>query len=418
MMKFSKGWIACMVVVSMYSCNKHEDIYKGPVDGEMNLTDLVVPADFDWKTSDDVKCNLTASASARVEVYTQENCASASKLASIYVDADTEPMNLVLARGIKEVYLRYMDREGKYDVRKIAVTNGEIRFDLPEGSRNFSTVPVKSNDKHSESSEFKMEGTVLFEDNYPVKGDYDFNDYVFTYDIEAEFDKNRKLEKIEVEIEFVAKGGLLPYEPYLCLSGIKYQLMKALIIDKEDTHKGVSVEAIKHLGNDNDLILKFTGVTEAMQQLKKEKSEYINTTKGQTSDKFVKLEFDIYFNGNEKYQGGDVFDFFLGGEINGQYQEIHEKNFASTRLMQNGKVEEGGYCTDDNFVWVMKIDENVYDDSREVGDYDVFPYLNEKDNFLNGYPKFRGYVENSGKDDFDWCKKKNRNENYLIFFED
>lgn len=415
MMNFSKGWVACMVLISMYSCNKHEDLYKGTQPGEIKLTDLAVPADFDWKTADDVKCNLTATAPARVEVYTQENCTSASKLASIYVDADTEPMNLVLARGIKEVYLRYMDREEKYDVKKIAVTNGEIRFELPEGSQNFSTLPVKSNDKHSKSSEFKMEGTVLFEDNYPVRGDYDFNDYVFTYDIEAEFDKNRKLEKIEVEIEFVAKGGYLPYEPYLCLSGIKHQLMKKIVID-DDTHKELGVEAIKHLGNDDDLILKFTGVAEAMKQLKKEKSEYINTTKGQTSDKFVKLEFDIYFNGNEKYQGGDVFDFFLGGEINGQYQEIHEKTFASTRLMQNGKVDV--YCTEDNFVWVMKIDEKVYDDSREVGDYDVFPYLNERDNFLRAYPKFKGYVENNGKDDFDWCKKKNRDENYLIFFED
>lgn len=79
-----------------------------------------------------------------------------------------------------------------------------------------------------------IEGTVLFEDNYPQKGDYDFNDYVITYNLDVKFCK-RKLSKIEVELKFVAKGGELPYEPYLCLSGIKYQLMKNIEIDEKNT---------------------------------------------------------------------------------------------------------------------------------------------------------------------------------------
>lgn len=417
MMTLNKGLLACMMIAGLYSCEKH-DIYKGGKQ-DAKMTDLVVPAGFDWKTTDNVNCVLKATAPARVEVFTASECTSASRIANLYVDAETEPLKLVIARGIKQVYMRYMDREGNYQVQPVAVSNEEVSFTLPEGSRNFSTLPVKSDDDCDDESEIDMEGTVLFEDNYPQKGDYDFNDYVITYDLEPKFNKG-KLRKIEVELEFVAKGGQLPYEPYLCLSGIKYQLMEKIKIDTEDTEKGIGIETFKHLGDDNDLILKFTGVSEAMKRMKKENSEYINTTKGHTTKHFVKLEFDIYFVGNalNKYNGGDIYDFFLGGEINGQFTEIHERDFASTRLMTNGEVKKGEYRTEDNFVWVMKIDEKLYEDSKQVGDYKVFPYLNEQDNFLKAYPEFRGYVESSAKESYDWCKKDNRVNDYLIFFED
>lgn len=64
----------------------------------------------------------------------------------------------------------------------------------------------------------------------------------------------------------------------------------------------------------------------------------------------------------------------------------------------------------------MKIDEYWYDDSKQAGDYKVFPYLNEKDIFLKGYPEFKGYVESTGKGNYDWCKKDSRVNDYLIFF--
>lgn len=420
MMKLKKEFIACMVVAGLASCEKHNEIYKGDRE-EIKLTDLVVPADFDWRTTDDVECILTSTAPARVEIYTTPNCATLSRIASLYVDAETEPLKLVIARGVKEVYVRYMDQAGKYNIRPVAILQGKVNFVLPEGCQNFSEIPVKSDDKCSELSELKVEGTVLFEDNYPEKGDYDFNDYVMTYEFKPVL-FNGKLKTLEVEIKFVAKGGILPYEPYLRLSGIKYQLMKSIKIDKEDSDKGVGIETFKHLGNDNDLILKFTGVAEAMQRMKTENSEYINTTRDHTTteDEFIELEFDIDFTGNalEKYKGGDIYDFFLGGEINGEFTEIHERNFSSTRLMTGKEVKKGEYCTKDNFVWVMKIDEDLYDDSKQVGDYEVFPYLNEKDNFLKGYPKFRGYVEAGGKNGYDWCTIANRNDEFLIMFED
>lgn len=418
MITLNKGLLACIFIAGLYSCEKHE-VYKGGKQDDAKMTDLVVPADFDWKTADNVNCVLTATAPARVEVFTVSECTAASRIANLYVDAETEPLKLVIARGIENIYMRYMDREGNYQVQPVAVSNKEVNFALPEGSRNFSTLSVKSNDKDGDESEMDIEGTVLFEDNYPQKGDYDFNDYVITYDLDVKFCK-RKLSKIEVELKFVAKGGELPYEPYLCLRGIKYQLMKNIEIDKKDSEKGVGVKTFEHLGKDNDLILKFTGVSEAMKRMQNEYSDYINTTKGHTTDRFVKLEFDIEFVGNamNKYDGGDIFDFFLGGELKGQFTEIHERDFASTRLMTNGEVKKGEYSTEDNFVWVMKIDDYWYDDSKQAGDYKVFPYLNEKDNFLKGYPAFKGYVESTGKGNYDWCKKDSRVDDYLIFFKD
>lgn len=411
--------MACIMVASLTACEKHGDVYKGGPDGDIDLKNMTIPADFDWKTSDDVKCVLAATAPARVEVYTNSECTPVSRIANLYVDTETEPVKLVVARGVEELYMRYMDQQGIYRIQPVEISQGELNFTLPAGSRNFSNLPVKSTDEESKVSESELKGTVLFEDNYPVKGDYDFNDYVITYDLDPEWDKNGKLEKLEVELKFVAKGGQLLYEPYLRLKGIKYQLMKDIEIDS-DTDEGVGVETFEHLGNDNDLILKFTGISEAMQRMKQEGSEYINTTKGHTSDEFVELEFDIHFVGNalNKFEGGDIYDFFLGGKINGSYTEIHAKEFSSTRLMTEKIINEGEYCTEDNFVWVMKIDKELYDDSKRVGDYEVFPYLNERVGFLKGYPQFKGYVETSGKGAYDWCEKTNRKDEFLIFFKD
>lgn len=415
---FHKGIITCMMMAGLFACEKNS-VYKGEKPDDLDLKDLVVPSGFDWKTSDDVKCVLTTTAPARVGIYTDAACTAASEIADLYIEPGTEPINLVIARGVKEVYMRYMDQNKTFRVQPVTVSKGEVNFTLPGGSQNFSAITVKSESKDDDYSKLNTGGTVLFEDSYPQKGDYDFNDYVMTYEFEAEFDKNRKLKKLEVEIEFVAKGGILPYEPYLCLRGLKTQMIKEIVPD-DDTDQGLGVISLRHEGNDNDVILKFTGVAEAMQRMKKQGSHYINTTKGYTTDDFVKLEFDIYFAGNEvnKYEGGDIYDFFLGGEIGGKFTEIHTKEFSSTRLVTEGKVEAGAYCTEDNFVWVMKIAGDLYDNSKKVGDYEVFPYLNEKDNFLKGYPDFKGYVEASGKGVYDWCGKSNRVDNYLIFFED
>lgn len=62
------------------------------------------------------------------------------------------------------------------------------------------------------------------------------------------------------------------------------------------------LKTFEHLGKDSDLILKFTGVSEAMKRMQNENSDYINTK--------------------------------------GQFTEIHERDFASTRLMTNGEVKK------------------------------------------------------------------------------
>ena len=410
-MNFYQGLIGTAIVAGLLSCNKHDNIYKGPESPK--LGELTIPAGFDWKTSDDVKCVVTASQPARVEVYAQENCIASSRLASLYVNQGAEPMRLVVARGINQVYMRYMDADSQFRVMPVSINNGQIAFALPEGSQNFASgLRSKSSEPSDELSKLEVEGTLLFEDSYPEKGDYDFNDYVMTYDFEIEL-KHKKVQSIEGEIKFVAKGGKFPYEPYLSLRGIKEQHDKNDFIIKSEDGVGIDSD-FAHIGNDQDLILKFTGVPEAMARMKREGSQYINTTKGATDDDFVEIEFKLQLNGNDlnKYDGGDIYDFFLGRDLNGKFVEIHGKEFSSTRLATD-KVEEGGYCTADNFVWVLKINEDLYDDDN--GDYEVFPYLNEEVDFLKGYPRFKDFIQSNVN---DWYKKQYRDDEHLIFFED
>ncbi|MFQ8853502.1 MAG: LruC domain-containing protein [Bacteroides caccae] len=71
-------------------------------------------------------------------------------------------------------------------------------------------------------------GTIMFEDQFPSLGDYDFNDFVANYQVLFEVSKAK--EKDEYESKYIviglclkAVGGVFPYNPYLRLKKNKKQ---------------------------------------------------------------------------------------------------------------------------------------------------------------------------------------------------
>ena len=67
-------------------------------------------------------------------------------------------------------------------------------------------------------------GTIMFEDQFPSLGDYDFNDFVVNYKVQFQgikkIDHEYTAQFIQIGLRLKAIGGIFPYSPYLRLKEI------------------------------------------------------------------------------------------------------------------------------------------------------------------------------------------------------
>ena len=71
------------------------------------FTELVVPADFDWKMSENVTCNFTSEHVSKVYVSTGANT---TPFASFYVGQDVDQVKLNIPTYINTLYVKYKRR--------------------------------------------------------------------------------------------------------------------------------------------------------------------------------------------------------------------------------------------------------------------------------------------------------------------
>lgn len=73
------------------------------------FTELVVPADFDWKMSENVTCNFTSEHVSKVYVSTGANT---TPFASFYVGQDVDQVKLNIPTYINTLYVKYETKAG------------------------------------------------------------------------------------------------------------------------------------------------------------------------------------------------------------------------------------------------------------------------------------------------------------------
>ena len=390
----------CMVFALAFSACHKSGVYDP--NSAKKVSDLVVPKGFDWSMSEDVALAISSPVETSVSVFNDEACKEL--LATLPVSQEESTFTLNVKSGTKNLYVQYPQVDGTKSVLKVPVslaraTDGMASVKLPEG-----TGELTDND-HLMNYPAAKWGTLFFEDLWPSRGDYDFNDMAASYKIQLYLTGRKKIEAIMVSVRLNALGGSLPYKLCLQIDNLHKNEISEVVDyvtgqetgDETGTYKYESDATGDKALFSFDWNVKKGGVTGAYYNTEKEHSLSMGDI-----DKNI-VAFVIYLEEEMDLDNfpNSVFNFFIRNTDN---TEIHLLGYEPTASFKTGydKVVENNasslssteyYRTSDGFVWGLKIPANVY-------------HAAEKVDFLKAYPDFKEWVTSGGEKNQDWYKTR------------
>ena len=368
---------SCLLgTLAFSSCEKNlYDESKQPEE-ETKMTDLIVPKNFDWSDTQEVKAQITP-AETIVSVYLDKECKEEALLFQMDMNIESNDKQSVefpiaIPTYVENVYVKY---EGVDRISIVPVQDGKIAIKAPQ-IQNIKSRAVINTKNSNEYGLLSINGTLMFEDMYPQLGDYDFNDFVARYNLRILYKYSRGkyyAHKMCISVQIRAVGGIYKYEPYIRLTKVKAD---NIII--ETTEK--NVKSIK--GPNGEAIISYKSPTPPSGY------KYYNTEKNEMTkpDKFK--EIWITFKNPIEYE--DVMDknynidMYIAKE--NHKQEIHLKGYEPVY------DQHQDYADKNNFVWGIRT-------------WGIFDHAIEGKNFLKAYPQFKGWVTSGGKEYKRWWEE-------------
>lgn len=368
---------SCLLgIFAFSSCEKNlYDESKQPEE-ETKMTDLIVPKNFDWSDTQEVKAQTTP-AETIVSVYLDKECKEEALLFQMDMNIESNDNQSVefpiaIPTYVENVYVKY---EGVDRISIVPVQDGKIAIKAPQ-IQNIKSRAVINTKNSNEYGLLSINGTLMFEDMYPQLGDYDFNDFVARYNLRILYKYSRGkyyAHKMCISVQIRAVGGIYKYEPYIRLTKVKAD---NIII--ETTEK--NVKSIK--GPNGEAIISYKSPTPPSGY------KYYNTEKNEMTkpDKFK--EIWITFKNPIEYE--DVMDknynidMYIAKE--NHKQEIHLKGYEPVY------DQHQDYADKNNFVWGIRT-------------WGIFDHAIEGKNFLKAYPQFKGWVTSGGKEYKRWWEE-------------
>ena len=368
---------SCLLgIFAFSSCEKNlYDESKQPEE-ETKMTDLIVPKNFDWSDTQEVKAQITP-AETIVSVYLDKECKEEALLFQMDMNIESNDNQSVefpiaIPTYVENVYVKY---EGVDRISIVPVQDGKIAIKAPQ-IQNIKSRAVINTKNSNEYGLLSINGTLMFEDMYPQLGDYDFNDFVARYNLRILYKYSRGkyyAHKMCISVQIRAVGGIYKYEPYIRLTKVK---ANNIII--ETTEK--NVKSIK--GPNGEAIISYKSPTPPSGY------KYYNTEKNEMTkpDKFK--EIWITFKNPIEYE--DVMDknynidMYIAKE--NHKQEIHLKGYEPVY------DQHQDYADKNNLVWGIRT-------------WGIFDHAIEGKNFLKAYPQFKGWVTSGGKEYKRWWEE-------------
>ena len=368
---------SCLLgIFAFSSCEKNLYYESKQPEEETKMTDLIVPKNFDWSDTQEVKAQITP-AETIVSVYLDKECKEEALLFQMDMNIESNDNQSVefpiaIPTYVENVYVKY---EGVDRISIVPVQDGKIAIKAPQ-IQNIKSRAVINTKNSNEYGLLSINGTLMFEDMYPQLGDYDFNDFVARYNLRILYKYSRGkyyAHKMCISVQIRAVGGIYKYEPYIRLTKVKAD---NIII--ETTEK--NVKSIK--GPNGEAIISYKSPTPPSGY------KYYNTEKNEMTkpDKFK--EIWITFKNPIEYE--DVMDknynidMYIAKE--NHKQEIHLKGYEPVY------DQHQDYADKNNFVWGIRT-------------WGIFDHAIEGKNFLKAYPQFKGWVTSGGKEYKRWWEE-------------
>lgn len=240
-------------------------------------------------------------------------------------------------------------------------------------------------------------GSLAFEDLWPFKGDYDFNDLVVDYKITRFINANNQVKYLEAKFLTTAVGGVLvdglainfPSLSRAEVANVTGQELNGYTSNSNGTENGQSNAVVVVFDDVEDVINRAGGT-------------FYNTISGEPVGVSDMVTLTINFTSpvaSSKVADADIF-VFVGGD---RGLEIHRADKAPTDLATSSVLGTGDdnsnagsgtyYKTANNLPWVIETPVK-------------FDYPTEKTDVLQAYLKFAAWAQSGGASFNDWYDDK------------
>lgn len=276
----------------------------------------------------------------------------------------------------------------------------------------YETDPLLSSDSPdtpTESTSYtpaeSQVGTMAFEDEWPLLGDYDFNDAVFNYNIE-EKKQDGLVKHIKFELLPVARGAIYENSMRLLINTPVTNIVAATI-----KSKGVTTTLQAFADGNQTLFVIIEKIKDALPP--PPGSQMSNTLSG--GKKVTGTLFTIFIEFNSPVSpsilGAPPYNSFISRELdNGERLEVHFPGYFPSKQASKRKFgqfkdnsdssQDRYYQTDNNLPWAMLIPTKWH-------------HTKERVDLSNGYPDILNWASSKGKKNKGWYKSK-RNSTFVF----
>ena len=242
--------------------------------------------------------------------------------------------------------------------------------------------------------------TYMFEDNWPLLGDYDMNDVVFNVKPDYLLNASNKVERLNLEVTLRAVGGVKRLAAGLQIDGMVPNMVGEVTRNNNSGRDNSVFVANNGLetGQDYVVIPFFDDVHKA---LGIPAGTMVNTTVGGNNGTIPPLmvTFSIFFNtpvDKESVAIDKLNPFIVNGGYQAKRYEVHMPGFAPTDKADIRRFGTGDddskrkyYTSRGNMIWGLAIPGNVR-------------YPKERTSIRNAYDQLEGWATSSGETNKDW----------------
>ncbi len=281
-------------------------------------------------------------------------------------------------------------------------SDGNEVYSYETSPLEISDAPTIETQSTSFSPALGQDGTMAFEDEWPLTGDYDFNDAVFDYNAE-ETKVDGLIQRIVFKVLPVARGAAFDNSLRILIntpvSNITHAALKL---------KGTTSVLVPIADGNQSLFIIISSIKEALPPPLD--YQLTNTFSGSSKVHGNLYTFTIEFNSpiSSSVLGSAPYNSFLSRVLEtGEHIEVHFPGYfpskqASRRKFgsqhdDSDKSKDRYYQTKENLPWAMSIPSKWHHTKEHV-------------DLSNGYPDILNWASSRGKKNKNWYKSKRKSK--------